>query len=154
MRDLKRSARIDEVGHADRHAGGAGQDKLSRILASHDTADTVDGDIDGLGNLPDHAHGDVVAQRARKAALGLGHAGLAGMDVDGHALDGVDDRKAVGAGSLEGLAISATLTGAIFTNSGLSVTLRQAAITEEAPSGVEPMAAPPAAILGQLTLIS
>ena len=52
------------------------------------------------------------------------------------------------------LAISATLTGAIFTNSGLSVTLRQAAITEEAPSGVEPMAAPPAAILGQLTLIS
>ena len=76
------------------------------------------------------------------------------MDVDGHALDGVDDRKAVGAGSLEGLAISATLTGAIFTNRGLSVTLRQAAITEEAPSGVEPMAAPPAAILGQLTLIS
>lgn len=101
MRDLKRSTRIDEVGHADRHAGGTGQDKLSRILAGHDTADTVDGDIDGLGNLPDHAHGDVVAQRARKAALGLGHAGLAGMNVDGHALDGVDDRKAVGAGGLE-----------------------------------------------------
>ena len=45
----------------------------------------------------------MVAQRARKAALGLGHAGLAGVDVDGHALDGVDDRKTVGTGSLEGL---------------------------------------------------
>ena len=103
MRDLKRSTRIDEVGHADRHAGGAGQDKLSRILASHDTADTVDGDIDGLGNLPDHAHGDVVAKRARKAALGLGHAGLAGMNIDGHALDGVNDRKAIGSRGLESL---------------------------------------------------
>lgn len=103
MRDLERSARIDEVGHTDRHAGGTGQDKLGRIFASHDTADAVDGDIDGLGNLPDHAHGDVMTQRARKTALGLCHAGLAGMDVDGHALDGVDDRKAVGAGGLEGL---------------------------------------------------
>ena len=144
MRDLKRSTRIDEVGHADRHAGGAGQDKLSRILASHNTADTVDGDIDGLGNLPDHAHGDVVTQRARKAALGLGHARLAGVDVNSHTLDGVDDRKAVGALGLEGLGDLG----------GLSVTLRQAAMTAEAPSGVEPMAAPPAAMLGQLTLIS
>ena len=45
-------------------------------------------------------------------------------------------------------------TGAILTNRGRSVTLRHARITSAAPSGVEPHAAPPAAMLGQLTLIS
>ena len=45
----------------------------------------------------------MVAQRARKAALGLGNTGLAGVHVNGHALDGIDDRKAVGAGGLESL---------------------------------------------------
>ena len=44
-----------------------------------------------------------MAQRARKTALGLGHTRLAGVDINGHTLDGVDDRKAIGTGGLESL---------------------------------------------------
>ena len=45
-------------------------------------------------------------------------------------------------------------SGAIFTSRGRLVTGRQALMTSEAPSGVEPMAQPPAAMLGQEMLSS
>lgn len=86
--------------------------------------------------------------------LGLATRDLRVWDVDGHALDGVDDRKPSGAAASRALGDLGDVDRRHLHEHGLSVTLRQAAITEEAPSGVEPMAAPPAAILGQLTLIS
>ena len=52
------------------------------------------------------------------------------------------------------LATSTTRAGAIFTSSGFLVCGRTARMTSAAPSGVEPMAQPPAAMLGQLMLIS
>ena len=51
-------------------------------------------------------------------------------------------------------ATSTTRAGAIFTSSGRLVRPRTARMTSAAPSGVDPMAQPPAAMLGQLMLIS
>ncbi len=134
-RNLERSARIDEVGHTDRYAGSASQDKLGRVLTGHDAADAVDGNVDGFGNLPDHTHGDVMAQRAERPPLGLATRDLrvwTSMAIPWMEL--MTERPSAPAASRD-LAISATLTGAIFTNSGLSVTLRHAAIDSRGALG-------------------
>ena len=61
-------AGIGVAGGADLDGGGSGEEKFDRVFRSDDAAESDDGDGDGFGRFPDHAHGDGLDGRAGEAA--------------------------------------------------------------------------------------
>ena len=93
---------VDEVMGADGDGTGTGQHEFDGILPGRYAAQAEDGDGYGLSRLPYHAQGDGLDSRAGQAAGDIAQQGAAGLDVDGHARQGIDERYGIGTGRFDG----------------------------------------------------
>lgn len=98
--DLLAHQRVVKQCSTHTYGRGAGDDKFQCILRIDDTALADDGDSVGftrLINLVGFQQGDGLDGGAGEATLIVADDGHTLFDIDGHAHEGIDDRKAVGA---------------------------------------------------------
>ena len=91
VNDFHGDSGVDEVGGANLHSSGAGEDKLDGIGGVHDAAEAHDGDLHRIEDLPYHAQRHGLHGRTGEAAGADAEDGLAPFGIDGHAHEGVDE---------------------------------------------------------------